>query len=367
MNVARLGRLESGSVRVVGGFPGPNCLVLARTDYDVCRVEVPARLPPSELEAAVRFRLREVYPGQDEGSVLDLLTFRIKDTLHVMASVVNREVMDLYRDAAGGVPVVPACRLLRRSRAPRPALLVGPDWAELIVRDPEGVPDSRLLRAGERDMVSFLRERLVPDGARVAQGLVLLGDKRDLAAVRQVVAADVHPLSNGHAPPVLRKSIRPAPFTPGRARAWRPRLALDLVLAAALAGGLTYAGGSAISSRTRELDRIRGRLEALGATATVYQTLSRELGALRGAPEVPSPAIAAELLSELALALPRDTTVSYVSYDAPSFRVEGSSSEPLLIPGLLASRAGFEAITVGSVVKQQDGAGFRFVLQGRYR
>jgi hypothetical protein len=362
----RLGRLEDSGVRLVGEFTGPTCLVLARTDYDVCRVEVPARLPQAELEAAVRFRLREVYPGQEEGSVLDLLSFRIRDTLRVLASVVRREVMDHYRAASEGAPVVPAYRLLRRARAPRPTLLVGPDWAELMVADPEGVLDSRLLRPGAEGLGALVREEMEAAGSG-ARGLVLLGDQRDLTTVRNAVAEGMQPLSNGHAPAILRRSIRPAPFSPGRTRSGRTRKILDIALAAAVLGSLVYATTSGVRSRVRELDRIQVQLVALSAAAVEYQSLSRELESLRGAPDVPSPATAVALLSELALALPRDTAVSYVSYDAPGFRVEGSSAEPLLIPGLLSARPGFEAITVGSVVKQQDGAGFRFVLQGRYR
>lgn len=355
MSRCRLGRMEGDAVRVVGELAGPACLVLARTDYDVCTVEVPVRIPVAEIEAAVRFRLREVYPGQDQATHLDLCVRRGREALRVTACVVSARVMERYRAAAGRDPVVPAHRLLRPSRRPKRVLLVGPDWGELIVMEPGMPTASRLIHAGPRELPSAVADE-------TPGGLALLGDAEHLSAF-----ADS--LETGVATPRarLRRRAWPPPFSAPRTPGGAYRLALDAALLAGLVASAVYASQNALAVRSREAARIAAELRSLDSVTEEYQRLREFLRAQPTRSEAPDPRTVVALLSELARVLPTDTAMTQMTWEAPLFRVEASSAQPLRIPGLLSARPGFRDIEVESVVKLPEGSGFRFVLRGRYR
>lgn len=361
-------------------WPSPRgiSLVLApRPEYEVLLVDVPP-VRGGRLDAALPWRVRPLYPGPTERTVLDHRPVP-GEPRERLVFVMDREALHVLRAAAGKRPLVAPCLLLGAApmRGPWIGILWTSVWAEVVCLDGRTVLGSRLLRrdaVGNGDLACTFALTLseAPAGAPI-----VVAYTRDAGSELKGLSSALDAVLHGRSlrvVPLEEFVPRPAPEACAVFRERKARSedgARKIFLALAVPATIFTASVPARLARVREAELSLAKAEYATAKAQYDQAIERaeeadRLSARRDELEARVRPDAYRLLADIASGAGSGIRVRSLVLEDGSFRIEAEGSDGLTVLKRMRDSGLFDSVELRQSVTEPSG-GERYTLSGRPR
>jgi hypothetical protein len=356
---------------------GQAAIMASRLDYDVQIIELPA-MADKEVEGFLTYRIRSLYPGHPEQTVFDYRLLARGGKRYAVLFLVQREILEECRLAAGGRPLFSSFSILlpllgpKRSGGDLICLFWHDAWLEALVLR-EGEPPRSFASKRSRDASADLNQVLSLAAAdkRAAEYLVVCPEEEQ-AALRELLASrqpDSGALTVLSTPQALRRLAKgPEPlFERRKTRPVLPR-SLRLQLAVALIILLSFLAlkravdrdAARLAGLRRSLQDAQGRSTQVVALQTEIDTLKKQLSALRRE-RPPDPYW---VLAELRTVLGPGTRINSFVMERGFFQMEAVGSNPLRLMEIFKARASFENVKLIQIVPLKDTSRELFRITG---
>lgn len=374
---AAFGELHDGEAFLLGldGKPWEGrpedveILLLSRLDCDVRCLELPP-VSEHELASLIRYRLRSVYPGSLESTVIDHVPQRRGKGLVALVSIVDREVLEKLRRAAPRAALsLLSAALLRTTAARRNGYVVyeSSGYTE-VLRFADGVLLESVLVKRRGSPAEAPRIRRLLDGNGQTPPL-FLAPREELDGAARLLWPDGTPETRSTESLDLTRRGTPALFQPRRR--WKaPRPA---VTRAALAAAIVLLCAGLV---IRQVDVRRAELSMLRTAV-----LGSQAAGQRTAELVAQYSAASARVSELARDRPVDVYQFFCDLrDAlgpgvvlqdlvlqdGAFQFQAVGPGPLGLMQRFITDPRFQAVRLLQTMPLQGGSRQQFIVTGRY-
>ncbi|MGA2641448.1 MAG: hypothetical protein ABSG21_11185 [Spirochaetia bacterium] len=347
-------------------------ILLDRADFEVLILDIP-RIPAKELDGLIRYRLRSLYPANPRDTAFDYRVESDGSRRQVVVFVSRLAVLERYRSAADGRPLLLPYSLIRRAgRIQRDCRIwfCRPEWAELSIFRAGLLASCTLVHWQKDAPFDLLRaeENVPPE----AQGLpvLVIASNSDLLRLRTGKAGkenkEVRFLSFDDLAAAQRKvdglfidRKRPLSVLPPAVRIIGLSIVVSL-LAVLLTFKLVWqAEGSAANLKKAHALLERQSRDALAAQESVDE-LSAELSKI----DAKKPQDTYRLLSELSRVLGSNVQIQSLEIQGDAFRIEAVGSNPLRSMEGFRDNRFFSGIKLSQVVPAAHSGEERFSFSG---
>lgn len=357
-------RLSDGAPLANGA--GVDGLLVSRLDFDVQVLSIP-RVPDSEVDGLIRYRLRSIYPGNPGDTSFDyrLESDGVRQTAVVF--IARKKVLEGYKSAAGQKPIYLPYALIQRIARARKDVRVWfchPAWVEMSTFRAGMLVSSAVVPREEGELDFAHAEGVEQEDAR-AFPLLLIACNDEIDRIRQQV-----PLAQVLTFQVLESALRnidglfreqkraPTLFTP-------VARITGLVLIVAILGTIVFFKRVWIAEdHTRTLKKTFSTLETQSQRTI---SLEKEVDALRSELARMDSARPQDLylfLSELTGVLGGDVQIRSLQVQGDTFQIEAAGSNPLKLMEGFRDSALFDAVKLSQVVPDARSGKERFSFSG---
>jgi hypothetical protein len=345
-----------GLLEAEAAEPGAlDAVMMSRLDFEVKMVDLPAAAA-AEVDGFLRYRLRSLYPGNPEDTVFDWQPMVAPGgSRRALLFITRREILEGYRQAAGGKPlflpftlIAPA---LRRAPARPVAVLFQYDgWIETVVRGADGAVASIAGRsAGDPGSDASRARELAGEGARAGPWIVIA--RRDAAAeLARALGGAAAPAVQALAIEDLVGRLGPKSawlFGPRKAPLTIPRSVRMQVLAGL---AVVLALGLVRKSVVEEQDyvgRLQVRLAQVQQASSKSVAISKDIDSLKQEMDTLQAGASVDpylALSELAAVLGPGVRIQSFTLDKGMFQLEAVGANPLALMEVFKARPSFSNV-----------------------
>jgi len=360
---------------------GGDLLLAPRPEYEVLNVEVPP-VRADRLDAALPWRIRALYPGPTESTVLDHRPIP-GDREHRLVFVVDRSALADLRTAAAGRPLAASSLLLAAApmREPWIGILWTSVWAEIVCFEGNAVIASRPIPeygdgavdgsvralARARILVRALKE--APEGPPIVVAYTqdAESDRGDLEGildtslpgrnVRILPFADLVPRPSIESCAIFRE--RKAPPILSTRNIARILIVLALLLSASMPYRIERIRKAELVDIKSEYEAAKNRSGAIMERAAEYDRLAARKQELEASHQPD----AYRLLADLASGVGPGVRARSLTLEGVSFRLEAEGSDGLTVLKRMQGSGLFESVELRQSVAAPSG-GERFTLWG---
>jgi len=347
-----------GDGRELDGSDPFDSVLVSRLDCDVRVVEIPP-VPEREVHALLRYRLRSLYPGSSEETVID---HRLIGDGRALLLIMRRDILELYRRAAGRRRLLLPFELFERQAGRRDALRVwflAGSWQEHLVFRRGAVESSGLYRAdGDTSELRPLEQGIPPETLAIpALYFASAAEPTEPPPGALVVsAADLHV---GSAAGVFRERRR--------GLSWGLRVLALASLAALLGLLVLYRFVGTVERRAEALRQAAADLQAVSARILLLQDEIGDLERSIGVLEARRPLDVYAALSAVGRTLGGEATIESLVLRGGAFQIEAVASDPLGIMERFRRSESFEEAKLSQVVPDPRTGAERFSFSGSFR
>lgn len=373
MKSLRFGRWRDGRVELLpdGSREDRGPVLLSAADYTIGILDFPP-LPEKEIEGAVAFKVRSLYPGNPDASLVHVHAIRLPGAVRASVAIAQADTLKAYREAAAGGQLVTGWSLGRPPDKGRRELsyrlILGLRELEAYAYS-YALPKTAIAIDApddmEEGMAAVCAEAI--DSLGAGEGALIeafayrgrapaLRSALDANGLQVVVVSDIDALRRAGESPVFSRPTSPwlrrlAAILPALALFASANFLIARWASVAEEGAAAYkaaaAGSLSLAERARStqatLDKLRARLETIRAPAS------------------PSPY---RILSALRLIGGEGLSISSFVSNGASFTIEASARDPLLLVKRLTDSGRFDKAEISQI--RPGGSGGMFSLSGEY-